>query len=93
MIKLPRDKVAEISYAFLSMPSFAIDVSKDPTGAMLINESKEKDGEKIYDRIREAIYILRGDKGICSPQMMRDAGKIARFSIRMKNFVISQSSI
>ena len=79
MIKLPKDKVAEISYAFLSMPSFAIDVSKDPTGAMLINQSEEKDGEKIYDVMWKALDILRGDKGICGPQMMRDVGKIAIF--------------
>ncbi|MBO4405384.1 MAG: hypothetical protein J5821_01500 [Alphaproteobacteria bacterium] len=55
MIKLPKDKVAEISYAFLSMPSFAIDVSKDPTGAMLINQSREKDGEKIYEIMSQAL--------------------------------------
>lgn len=79
MIKLPKDEVVEVSYAFLSMPSFAIDVSRDPTGAMLINQSGEKDGEKIYDRVRQTLDILRGDKGICSPQMMRDVGKIAIF--------------
>jgi hypothetical protein len=88
MIKLPKDKVVEVSYAFFSMPSFATDISKDPTGAMLINESKEKDGEKIYDRMREALYILRGDKGICSPQMIRDIGKIAIFypKEKLRNF-------
>lgn len=79
MIKLPKDKVVEVSYAFLSMPSFAIDISRDPTGAMLMNQSGEKDGEKIYDRMRQTFDILRGDNDVCSPQMMRDTGKIAIF--------------
>ena len=91
MIKLPKDEVVEVSYAFLSMPSFAIDVSRDPTGAMLISQSGEKDGEKIYDRMRQTLDILRGDTGICSPQMARDVGKIAIF-YPTKSFVISRSN-
>lgn len=54
MIKLPIDKVVEVSYAFLSMPSFSTDVSRDPIGAALIGQSGEKDGEIIYDNIRGA---------------------------------------
>ncbi|MCR4623202.1 MAG: hypothetical protein K5780_00865 [Alphaproteobacteria bacterium] len=83
MIKLPKEKVAEISYAFLSMPSFATDVSRDPTGAMLINCNDEKDGEKIYDNINRAFSILILNKNVgrsvFNNEIMRDIGKIAIF--------------
>ncbi|MBO7642191.1 MAG: hypothetical protein J6S86_03455 [Alphaproteobacteria bacterium] len=84
MIKLPKDKVVEISYAFLSMPSFATDVSKDPTGAMLTNYSEENDGEKIYDRMNRAFSILLKDgnangRDMLNNKIKRDIGKIAIF--------------
>ncbi len=79
MIKLPKDEVVEVSYAFLSMPSFATDVSKDPTGTMLINQYGEQNGEEIYDRMKQALYILQRDKGIYGPEVIRDVGKIAIF--------------
>lgn len=83
MIKLPKDKVAEISYAFLSMPSFATDISRDPTGAMLINCSGEKNGETIYDRMRRVFNILLADEKvklrIFNNEIMRAIGKIAIF--------------
>jgi len=64
MKKLPKEGVVEVSYAFLSMPSFATDVSRDPIGAMLIGKREEKDGEKIYNDIRSACSILCSDKDI-----------------------------
>ncbi|MBO7537546.1 MAG: hypothetical protein J6T29_04370, partial [Alphaproteobacteria bacterium] len=74
----------EISYAFLSMPSFATDVSKDPTGAMLTNYSEENDGEKIYDRMNRAFSILLKDgnangRDMLNNKIKRDIGKIAIF--------------
>lgn len=90
VIKLQKDKVAEISYAFLSMPSFATDISRDPIGAMLINRSGEENGEKIYDEMRQTLYILRGDEDICSPEMIRDIGKIAIFYPKEKLRYFSQ---
>jgi len=92
MIKLPKDKVVEISYAFLSMPSFATDVSWDPIGAMLINQSGEKDGESIYRRMKNALSILRKDKdvgrNISDRAVTIDIGKIAIFysTEKLQNF-------
>lgn len=83
MIKLSKDKVVEVSYAFLSMPSFATDVSKDPVGAMLINQGGEKDGDKIYDTMRQALSILLRYKNagryVFNTEIMQDIGKIAIF--------------
>jgi len=58
MVKLPKDKVVEVSYIFLSMPSFSTGVSRDPVGAVLIGQSGEKDGEIIYQNMEEALSSL-----------------------------------
>jgi len=82
MIKLPKENVVEVSYAFLSMPSFATDISYDPVGAALIGQSEEKDGNKIYDNMRRAIYGLREDTELDRNDyslMRRDIGKISLF--------------
>ncbi|ORX77965.1 hypothetical protein BCR32DRAFT_282735 [Anaeromyces robustus] len=83
MIKLPKEKIVEISYAFLSMPSFSTDISRDPIGAALIGQSGEKDGEKIYSNMREASIILQNDekigKDVYSSEIKQDIGKLAIF--------------
>lgn len=83
IIKLPKEKIAEISYAFLSMPSFATDVSRDPTGAMLINCRDEKNGEKIYSEMNRAFSILLSDekvgRNVFNNEVMKNIGKIAIF--------------
>jgi len=83
MIKLPEKEVVEVSYAFLSMPSFATSVSRDPIGAMLIGNSGEKDGEKIYENIKNASNSLYQDETVkkysYDYEMTQNLGKLAIF--------------
>jgi len=90
MKKLPKESVVEVSYAFLSMPSFATGVSGDPIGAMLIGQREEKDGDKIYEDIKRAHSLLQSDhdesiKNHCfSDETTLKAGKLAIFCSEKK---------
>ncbi|OUM67479.1 hypothetical protein PIROE2DRAFT_58775 [Piromyces sp. E2] len=79
MEKLLKDKVVEVSYAFLSMPSFASGVSRDPIGAVLIGQREEKDGEKIYQDIDDAYSSLYNSLSLYSDGIKQKIGKIGIF--------------
>lgn len=80
MVKLPKEKVVEVSYAFLSMPSFATGVSSDPVGAALIGQSELKNGEVIYQNMSEATSALTGhyDDKYWNEKRL-DIGKVSLF--------------
>jgi len=73
MQKLPKEKVVEVSYAFLSMPSFATDISRDPIGAVLIGQTEEENGEIIYDNIKQTYSTL-----YCSQELFMNKNNTLR---------------